>query len=215
MTLNEYLRYGGYPGSYKFIEDQPRWRNYLINSIIDSVINKDILSNAVVKKPALFRQLFNILSSYPSQEISYRKLLGQMQDKGNAEVIKYYISLYEGAFLFKGIPKFSNQAHKVKTSSPKVIPLAPCFYNIAEDSDEKLSWVFESIVGADLIKKHNQVYYWRDGNYEVDFVYKEQGTIFAVEVKSGRKKNPRGLEAFLKKFPSAETKFISQDSFRC
>ena len=42
---------------------------------------------------ALFRQAFQILYAYPAQEISYTKLLGQLQDKGNTDLIKHYIDL--------------------------------------------------------------------------------------------------------------------------
>jgi hypothetical protein len=50
-----------------------------------------------VANPALFRQAFAILCRYPAQEISYTKLRGQLQDKGNTDLIKYYIELYAGA----------------------------------------------------------------------------------------------------------------------
>ncbi|MEE2962170.1 MAG: ATP-binding protein [Myxococcota bacterium] len=213
MSMDEYLKFGGYPGSYRFIHDEARWHDYLLNSIIEPVVNKDILSNALIKKPALFRQMFSILASYPSQEMSLRKLLGQLQDRGNTDIIKNYLRLYEGAYLFRAIPKFSNQAFKVKTSSPKVIPLAPCFYNVVEQSEAKLPWVFESVVGAALLRIYGDVYWWRDGNREVDFVYKHKGQLIALEVKSGRKKTGKGLEAFIKKFPSAEARFITRDNF--
>ena len=54
-----------------------------------------------VKNPELFRQAFELLISYPAQEISYSKLLGQLQDRGNVELTKHYISLYKGAYLIK------------------------------------------------------------------------------------------------------------------
>lgn|GEM_PF-5375193 len=77
------------------------------------------------RSPAVFRQAFELLISYPAQEISYTKLLGQLQDRGNVELIKHCISLYEGAYLIKTLEKFSPKEIKVKSSSPKIIPLAP------------------------------------------------------------------------------------------
>ena len=90
-----------WPNKDHLIDEPDRWRAYLINSIIEPVISKDILTLASVRKPALFSQCFDILASYPSQEISYRKLLGQLQDSGNTDLIKYYIELYQGAFLYQ------------------------------------------------------------------------------------------------------------------
>jgi hypothetical protein len=37
----------------------------------------------------------------------------------------------------------------------------------------------------------------------VDFVYRYQRKIYAVEVKSGRRKSAKGLDAFVKRFPAA------------
>jgi predicted AAA+ superfamily ATPase len=71
------------------------------NSIISTAVEKDILQFSRVKNPELFRQAFELLISYPAQEISYSKLLGQLQDRGNVELTKHYISLYKGAYLIK------------------------------------------------------------------------------------------------------------------
>jgi len=68
---------------------------------LESVLEKDILNNNTEKSQALFHQAFEIFSSLPAQETSFTKLLGQLQDKGNTDLIKHYIKLYEGAFLEK------------------------------------------------------------------------------------------------------------------
>jgi len=121
LTLAQFLKFGGYPGSYVFIKSND-WVDYVKNSIISTVIEKDILQYHTVKSPALFKQAFEIITSYPAQEISYTKLLGQLQDKGNVEIIKYYLSLYEGAYLGKVLEKFSNKSHLRKTSATKILP---------------------------------------------------------------------------------------------
>jgi predicted AAA+ superfamily ATPase len=213
MTLDLYLQYGGYPKSYDYLDDIERWANYVKGSVIDRVIDKDILSFATVKKPALFRQTFEILCNYPSQEISFRKLLGQLQDQGNTDLVKYYISLFEGAFLFKSLQKYSRQAFRLKSSSPKIIPLCPCFYQVFSHTEDKKSFVFESTVGATLLQISEQVYYWREGNAEVDFVVSWQKKLFAIEVKSGKKRPATGLIAFCKAFPEAIPIIISRENY--
>jgi len=215
LTFEEYMNFGGYPGSYQFINSSD-WVDYVKTSIIATSIEKDILQFHTVKNPALFKQAFEILISYPAQEISYTKLLGQLQDKGNVEVIKYFISLYEGAFLIKALEKFSNKTYKIKASSPKILPLAPCMpylqlrnnYTPAEEGR-----VFELIVGAQLVRTGEDLYYWRQGNHEVDYVLKAGRNIWAIEVKSGRKKSGKGLEQFKKNFPSARLSLITRENY--
>lgn len=213
MDLSAYLSYGGYPKSYEYMDEYDRWFSYIKNSIIDRVIEKDILQFAIIKNPALFRQAFEIICCYPAQEISYRKLLGQLQDKGNTDLIKYYISLFEGAFLIKALPKYGSQEFKIKSSSPKILPLAPCFYHIFSRNDDRKNFVFEATVGAKLLQLSSALYYWRQGNDEVDFILVWRRKLFAVEVKSGRKKRADGLTKFLSLHADAVPVIISRDNY--
>jgi predicted AAA+ superfamily ATPase len=185
------------------VKDPIQWRDYIRHSILDTVIEKDILLNHKVKSPSLFRQAFDLLISYPAQEISYTKLLGQLQDKGNTDLIKGYIKLFEGAFLIKSLDKFSTNKIKKRTSSPKILPLCPAFSYISEMGDygsEMKGHVFETMVGAVLVRTGFELYYWREGQHEVDFVLKFGKKIWAIEVKSGRRKKMEGLNQFVAKF---------------
>jgi hypothetical protein len=47
----------------------------------------------------------------------------------------------------------------------------------------------------------------------VDFVFKSHGKFYAIEVKSGRKKSAKGLDAFLEKFPNARRIVITPENF--
>lgn len=216
LSFDNFLKYGGYPGSYPLISNQEKWSDYVKHSIIETVIEKDILFNHTVKSPALFKQAFQMLMSYPAQEISYTKLLGQLQDKGNTELIKYYIRLYEGAFLIRALEKFSNNNLKVRSSSPKILPLAPALYfiNLLDEYDgvEK-GRVFELIVGAQLVRTGHELYYWREKNNEVDYILKKGRKIWAIEVKSGRKKSEKGLELFKQTYPSAHLIIITPENY--
>lgn len=217
LDFASYLKYGGYPGSYEYIHrDEKSWKNYVKNSIILTVIEKDILQFNTVKKPALFKQAFEIIMSYPAQEISYTKLLGQIQDGGNVELIKYYLSLYEGAYLIKILEKFSGKKIITKSSSPKILPLAPCLFYLEildEYSKEERGRVFEVLAGMQLVRTGENLYYWREGKFEVDYVLKKGKKIFAIEVKSGRKRSMSGLEKFKEKFPEAKIVILTKENY--
>ena len=123
--LPRYLAFGGYPGAVALEGDPDRWYAYMKDAIVEAVIGKDILQSRRVANPALFRQAFEILCAYPAQEISYTKLLGQLQDRGNTDLVKYYIELYGGAFLLHALQKYSAKAHLSRGSSPKMLPACP------------------------------------------------------------------------------------------
>lgn len=121
ITIKDYITYGCYPGSIRFIQDKARWSDYIKNSIIEPVISKDLLQLAPVKSPALLRQLFFIACSYPAQVISLNKLFGELNEKGSMPTLKNYMKLLSDSFLISSIEKYSTRKIKTKVSIPKII----------------------------------------------------------------------------------------------
>jgi len=153
---------------------------------------------------------------HPAMELSYQKILGQLQDRGNATTIKSYLETIEHAFLIKILEKYSTRAISTKSSSPKLLPLCPALISAFSGSDRALQdpeWrgrVVESAIGARLSQFFpQQLFYWRDGPVEVDFVIATEQELFAIEVKSGRKKSSSGLPGFKKNFPKSRGLVIS------
>jgi predicted AAA+ superfamily ATPase len=216
--LNTYLKFGGYPAAAELCADTKRWRDFMNHSIIEPVLLRDLLSMAVVNKPALFRQAFILCLAYPAMEISLQKLLGQLQDAGNVTTLKHYLELFEGAFLIKALQKYSGSEIKKRGSSPKLIPLNTGLINAQGDParvDSDPEWfgrLFECAVGAELCQQFEEVMYWREGSAEVDFVIKSGQKLFAIEVKSGRVRKPRGLAQFLKRYPQARPFILDLES---
>ena len=216
--LERYLAYGGYPGAVGLEPDPDRWYAYMKDAIVEAVIGKDILQSRQVANPALFRQAFQILCAYPAQEISYTKLLGQLQDKGNTDLVKSYIAMYGGAFLLHALQKYSPKAHLSRSSSPKMLPACPALYSmaagvaVASDAGQR-GRAFELAVGCELVQLPGQVYYWRERTDEVDFVYQYRDRLYAIEVKSGRKKSTRGLQAFCAQVSQALPVIITPENF--
>lgn len=207
-----YLKFGGYPGAQRFFADEERWRNYILNSIIEPVLSKDILGQVRIHKPALFKQCFELILNYPAQEISLQKLLGQLQDRGNAETVKHYLELFEKCFLIKLLYKYTGSQMATRASSPKIVILNTALvnaYHVFKKLEVDPTWyghVFESLVGAQLSTIPNcQLYYWREQNREVDFVLQTPEGLLALEIKSGVKQtSSAGIQEFAKKYPKAK-----------
>lgn len=218
-TLNDFMLYGGYPGSAQMITDIERWQNYVKHSLIETAITKDILSLERILKPALLRQLYVMVSSSPAQEVSYNKLIGQLADAGNAQTLAHYQHLLEDAFLLKGLEKWTGFSPRKRASTPKWILLdnalitGHSLHNI-NLWQEKMYYgrLVENQVGAHLLKLCSDVYYWREGKNEVDFVVPSGRNVYAIEVKSGsRLRSKSGLKAFANKYPSAKPIIIGAD----
>ena len=197
FTLPEYLYFGGYPGAAPFIRDEQRWRDYIIRSLIEPNVERDILSMTRVDKPALLKQLFELGASYSGQIISLTKLLGQLQDAGNVTTLARYLNLLSNAGLLTGLQGWSSQLQRRRTSIPKLNVLntalmtAGSGYSFEEAQADRTFWgrIVESAVGAHLFNSGAtsdiRLYYWRQKSLEVDFVLQRGPRIVGIEVKSG------------------------------
>lgn len=216
-SLEDYLYFGGYPGAAILKDDERRWFNYMHSSIIDPSIVNDALQLADVRKPELMRRLFEVGAAYSGQEVSYRKLLGQLDDRGNAATIAHYLSLLSEAGLMSGLQKYDPKHLREKASSPRLI-VHDTSLMVAEFGRNRSALLtdpalrgrlVESAVGAHLINRATiegfSVHWWRDGNDEVDFVIADKDAVTAIEVKSGRVKPTKGMTRFLLENPQAHS----------
>ena len=211
--LEEYVFYGAYPGAAELIEDPERWRRYVLDSLIETTISRDILSLTRVDKPALLRRLFQLGCAYSGQILSYQKMLGQLMDAGNTTTLAHYLELLQGAGMLAGLSKYAHGQVRQRGSSPKLQVLntalmsAQDHRSLKEAREDGDHWgrLVESSVGAHLLNSsygtNIQVTYWRERNHEVDFVLQQGKTTVSIEVKSGgRREMFPGMEAFARQF---------------
>ncbi|MFZ2225284.1 MAG: AAA family ATPase, partial [Candidatus Deferrimicrobium sp.] len=118
--VDRYVYFGGYPGAAALIEDRQRWARYIVESLTETTLSRDILLMTRVDKPALLRRLFLLGCDYSGQILSYQKMLGQLQDAGNTTTLAHYLELLAGAGMLKGVPKFSGKKVMQRGSSPKL-----------------------------------------------------------------------------------------------
>jgi len=212
IDLLQYIYYGGYPGSIRYIHDQQRWASYVRDSLIEPNIRKDIFMMTRVDKKMLLKNLFDLGCHYSGQELSYNKMLGQLQGAGNTTTLAHYLDLLTQAGLLAGLEKYANQPQRRRSSSPKLNVLntalmsAASGYSVEEAQGDRSYWgrLVESAVGAHLYN-HSipdcRLYYWRHGHDEVDFILVKGNRVVAIEVKSASSKvTRRGLDSFSRQF---------------
>lgn len=216
LSLKEFLYFGGYPGGLVIREDSSRWARYIRDSLIETVLAKDILLMSPISKPALLRQSFSLATSHPAQILSYQKMLGTLTDAGNVTTIASYLKLLSSAFLVLPLERYSGTVIKQRGSIPKIVifdnALISAMNNLTEkDVADDLAWrgrLVENVVGARIWttveKEGGELFYWRERDREVDYVVQIGKKLLAIEVKSGEMRDrPSGLEYFLKKYPGA------------
>ncbi|HET8759994.1 MAG TPA: ATP-binding protein [Nitrospiria bacterium] len=223
-SLDTYLFYGGYPGAAPLIREHDRWAHYIIDSLIETTISRDVLLLSRVDKPALLRRLFHLGCRYSGQILSYTKMLGQLHEAGNVTTLAHYLDLLAGAGMITGLQKFAGDVARQRGSSPKLQVLntalmtAQSGMTLKEARGDREFWgrLTESAVGAYWANAAAtgacEVFYWRDRDKEVDFVVRAGRGLVAIEVKSGRvREAPPGLAAFTQAFKPKRTLLIGDD----
>ncbi len=215
LRLEEWIYFGGYPGAIDLIGDEDDWARYVTDSLIETVIAKDVLQLQTINKPALLRHLFLLACGAPAQIVSYNKMMGQLQDAGNTTTLANYLRILESAFLLSGLERYKHGHLKRRGSSPKLVIWNNALVNAVagmsfSTARRDFSWwgrLVENAVGARFLNNLSslpyRVYYWRERGLEVDFVVETPRRLWAVEVKSGKPERSRGLEKFCALYPQA------------
>ena len=211
-NIQQYVYFGGYPGSATLINDDERWKNYIKDSLIETSISKDILMLTRVDKPALLKRLFELGCLYSGQILSYTKIIGQLQDAGNTTTLANYLKLLSDCGLLGGLDKYAGDIIRKRGSSPKlqvynnalITSQSNDTYEKAIINPELWGRLVESSVGVHLINytisERFNLYYWRDGNYEVDFILEKGDEVIGLEVKSGMRAENAGMRVFAERF---------------
>lgn len=215
FSLEEFVYFGGYPGAAPFSSDEARWRSYMRDAIVEPTISKDVLEMGSVRKPAIMRNLFRLGCAYSGQELSYSKMLGQLDGKGNTDTIAGYLDLLGKAGMLSGIQKFSDKETAKRRSSPRLMVHDTSLMTSMSDKGRATllgdpatrGRLVESAVGAYLLERSVaegfEVMWWRDRTKEVDFVLRDGPSLSAIEVKSGGESEQSGMAEFLDRHPGA------------
>jgi predicted AAA+ superfamily ATPase len=138
--------------------------------------------------------------------------MGELKDAGNSTTLSHYLKFLSDTGLLSGLEKFSGKVIRKRSSIPKFqvfnnsLLSAQAHLSFSEMASNPKEWgrLVESSVGSHLlnhsISERYQLSYWREGNYEVDFIIQRGEKIIAIEVKSGKKAENAGITVFAEKF---------------
>jgi predicted AAA+ superfamily ATPase len=168
------------------------YRNYL-----QTYVERDIRQLINIKDLHVFETFLRLLAGRVGQLVNYNSLAS---DTGVSSVtISNWLSVLEASFIiFKLNPYHENLGKRI-IKSPKIFFIEPglaCYLlGIEEESqlsrDPLLGNLFENMVVMEAVKaRYNKgldanLYFYRDSNhYEIDLMWKKDGDLFPVEIKS-------------------------------
>ena len=209
---DQYIYFGGYPGTASLVADERRWRHYVRDALVAPSIEKDVVMTSNIYKPALMKQLFELGCSYSAELLSLTKMVAQLQDAGNVTTLASYLGILNECSFLTGLQKYACDDARKYNSVPKFQVYnnalltayhGKSYETIRTNPELWGRWV-ESAVGAHLLSQADElgydVLYWRSRHDEVDYILQAASRTVAIEVKSGRRGMNSGLVAFDKQF---------------
>ena len=174
--LEEFLKGGGFPESYKF-------GGQAVIKVYDDILTKDILLRYNVKKINELKQLGKYILSNSSDEISYSKL-AKILGVNHVSTISNWISYFKEAFLVFELERFSFKLKQQFIAPKKIYCIDTGLINlIGFRFSENKGKIIENAVATELYRRKSQdynleIYYWKDHQQrETDFVLKRRNKV--------------------------------------
>ena len=168
-AFDDYLHEGGFPE----LLNENRKQAY-INTLVDSILKKDIEKRYSVKYKAAFENIARHLLNTAPSKINYSDLqkLFALRSDHTAE---NYVNYTKNAYLVCGLHKYSAKS-KIRVRDEKAYAVDVALMNQRENAfaGENLGWRLETIVYIELLRHYKpeecDVYYYEETSGEADFL---------------------------------------------
>lgn len=183
--FKNYLRYGGFPGIHKMEFEDEMIVNYL-NSIINTVILKDIIERNSIRDASLVEQIIKYLTDNCGNISSAKGISDYLKSqnvKVSADTVINYISYLEKAFMFHKVNRYDLKGKKWLEINNKFysgdIGLRNGLIGYREND---ISGVLENLIYLELIRRGYKVGTGVSGSGEVDFIAEKQNEKIYIQV---------------------------------
>jgi predicted AAA+ superfamily ATPase len=164
--LEDYIRHGGFPEV--VLEQDEASKVGLLKGYMSAIIAHDVLARSQVREKGKLERLATFLATNVSNEVS-TKSLGKTLEL-NPSTVQEYLDHFEEAYLFFQVNHFSYSLKAQYTYPRKVYCVDTGLRNaVSFRFSEDLGRLMENVVFLRLARE-GDVYYWREGTTEVDFV---------------------------------------------
>ena len=168
-AFDDYLHEGGFPE----LLNENRKQSY-INTLVDSILKKDIEKRYSVKYKAAFENIAHHLLNTAPAKINYSDLQKQFSLKSD-HTTENYVNYTKNAYLICGLHKYSAKS-KIRIRDEKAYAVDAALMNNRENAfaGENLGWRLETIIYIELLRRYKpqeyDIYYYEETSGESDFL---------------------------------------------
>ncbi|MFO7736361.1 MAG: ATP-binding protein [bacterium] len=174
--LAQYLNDGGMPEI--ILTDNRFARNNLVETTIDSVIMRDIVSRYDIRNINLLRKIVDYLSFSVTDEVSKNKVSNTIKSGGEKvsnHTVSNYIEYLKNAFFLYECPVFSPKKNDIISSKPCKIYLNDSVFVKKGQNHGDFGKLLENHIFIELKRRGYDVYTVKMEDKEVDFLAQKNG----------------------------------------
>jgi hypothetical protein len=147
----------------------------IIDAYFKDIMHRDVITRHQIRNPREIRELCLYLITNSGNLLSYESLRKMLQVK-SVSTVRNYLEILKEVFLIQPLSKYDYSIKKQIFNPDKYYVTDMGFYqSLGFRFSENLGQVLENIVLQQLIRNHDDLYYWRSaGGKEVDFLVREK-----------------------------------------
>ena len=221
VLFEEFIIYGGYPKVVSTGSRQDKLEE--LRELFETYELKDVNMLFDIVNISAFRNFIKLLAGSVGNLLNVNELSSTLGI--GRDTIRRYLSILENSFIIHTLTPFHNNIRKELTKMPKVFFGDTGLRNFALRNFTELSYrpdkgsLFENAIFGELYKNLGvieQLFFWRTiSKTAVDFILTgEQNCALEVQFTPNvRLKQPAGLRAFSKTYPTFKQIVVTQELF--
>lgn len=183
-SISDYLVFGGFPQAIEFPTKQARLR--YLNDLDDTIVINDILNRYKIRKDNLFRRLVNYIMISNARIFSANSVQKFLNGQGfecSLNTILKYLSYLEEAYVISPIRQYSTKAKRELKYYQKLYVEDVSFNSIRQtDGHWDITHNLENIVYNELLYRGFNLFVFREGRQEVDFLAEKNNRQYLIQV---------------------------------
>lgn len=183
-SISDYLVFGGFPQAIEFPTKQARLR--YLNDLDDTIVINDILNRYKIRKDNLFRRLVNYIMISNARIFSANSVQKFLKGQGfecSLNTILKYLSYLEEAYVISPIRQYSTKVKRELKYYQKLYVEDVSFNSIRQtDVHWDITHNLENIVYNELLYRGFNLFVFREGSQEVDFLAEKNNRQYLIQV---------------------------------
>lgn len=174
--FRNYLKYWGLPAIHRMEFDDDLIFSY-ISGVFNSILFKDIVSRYHIRNSSLLVDVFKFLADNTWNIVSSKKIVDYLKKEKislSLDTLREYLLYFETSFLLNKVKRYDLKWKKLLDLYEKYYLGDLSFRNyLLWFRNQDIAQYLENVVYLELLNRGYEIYIWKIGDLEVDFIAKK------------------------------------------